>query len=370
MIYLFSTAVIFVFAITHNYSNRLGFNDNKKYIAFALLTYVAAFAYMLGSDTPEYVGFYQHLEPINFLTSNHISQYRYQPGFTIFCSILRFFSNNYLLFQFIHAILVNLVIFRFCNKYSHNPYISLLAYMLINYLEFNFEIQRESLAVICGLLAYDCYIHKRLLLSILYFFLAYFFHFSAIILLLIPVLLKFKSSKRNIYILALFAAISPWIWRSIPNAELFLLLTTDGSIYSSYINQEINTDYNLYYYISFYIMNMGIPLVVLFFIKNKNPYYQNLVLAFILFRMLSLFSYGFYRFSNYFVCFYWIALADFLPYICTKYKKNKVFVYAVVLSIICFTNQTKLFWYEAESNRYIFQRYYPYSDIIFDGKHF
>lgn len=365
MLYFFAIVVLFYFALAHKFTNIPGFNDKKKFIAFIILTYIASFAYMLGSDTPEYVYFYNHLVPISKLSSNIIEQYRYQPGFTIFCSIIKSISDNYLLFQIIHACLVNYVVFRFCNRYSCNPYISLLAYILINYLEFNFEIQRESLAVVCGLMAYEFYDRRKYIWAILCFFIAYYFHFSAIVLLLIPLCLSIKPTKRNTILLVSFAALAPWGWKAIPNADLFLAFSTDSTFYSGYINQELNTSYNMYYYISFYIMNMCIPLVIIWILRDKQPFYTNLVLIFILFKMLSLFSYGFYRFSNYFVCFYWIALADCLPYVCRRYNLKKPAIYALVLLVVCYTNQTKLTWFEDETGKYIYQRYFPYEDVIF-----
>ena len=110
---------------------------------------------------------------------------------------------------------------------------------------------------------------------------------------------------------------------------------------------------------------MCIPLVIIWILRDKQPYYTNLVLIFILFKMLSLFSYGFYRFSNYFVCFYWIALADCLPYVCRRYNLKKPAIYALVLLVVCYTNQTKLTWFEDETGKYIYQRYFPYEDVIF-----
>lgn len=366
MVYLLAVILLLLFAVNHKYTGSVGYGDGcKKYIIFTILIFIAAFAYMLGSDTPEYVYFYNHLVPIAKLDDNIISLYRYQPGFTIFSSLLCSISKNYLLFQVVHALLVNVVIFRFCGKYSRNPYISLLAYALINYLEFNFEIQRESLAIVCGLIAYEFYDNKKRIFSVLCFIIAYYFHFSAIALLLIPLFLRVKPNRSNTIIITVFAALAPWGWKVLPNAEMFLAFSTDSSFYSGYINQELNTNYNIFYYAFFYFSNMFIPLVVLYFLKDKRPYYINLVLIFILFKMLSLFSYGFYRFSNYFVCFYWIALADCLPYLCKKYRLNHTLVYSIILFIVFYTNQIKLTWFDSETGMFIYQRYFPYENVIF-----
>ena len=368
MVYVVAIAILFSFALKHKFTSVCGFNDKRKYISFAVLVCIASFAYMLGSDTPEYVYFYNHLVPIEELRANIVEQYRYQPGFVVFCSAIKAVSDNYLVYQIFHALVVNIAIFRFCGKYSCNPYISLLAYVLINYLEFNFEIQRESLAVVCGLLFYEFYDKRKFLGSALFFVLAYFFHFSAIAILLIPFLICINPSNCNIFVVSFLSALAPWAWKVLPNAEAFLALSTDSEFYANYINQELNINYNIYYYLSFYVMNMGLPIVIIWVSKAKKPFYTNMVLIYVLFKMLSLFSYGFYRFSNYFVCFYWIALADTLPLICKNYKLNKSAVYLFILSIVCYTNQTKMTWFDSETGKYIYQRYFPYESVVFDDK--
>ena len=67
-------AIIIILHLSLNVDNRgvVGFAGKSRYIAFVILFSISAFAYMLGSDTPEYYNFYTHLPSLNSLTRKNL----------------------------------------------------------------------------------------------------------------------------------------------------------------------------------------------------------------------------------------------------------------------------------------------------------
>lgn len=371
MTYFISLSIIIIFACTYKHADTSWrFLKSPQYvITFLVLTCIAGFAYELGADTDEYLSFYRGLAPIEKLNRNIIESYRYQAGFTIFCSFLRQVSDNYLLFQIVHALLLNIVIFRFVKKFSTNPYLALLVYCVVNFLEFNFEIQRESLAVVCGMFAFEMWEMGKKYIALGFVVLGYFFHFSILAILFLPLIQKFKPTNKNLTILVVMAALSPWVWQAIPNAELLLALTTDQDFYEHYINQSLTENYNLFYYVNFYLVNIIIPGVALFILRNKEYKYKNLIIGFMVFRSMSLFSYAFYRFSNFYAPFYWIILGEALYYLVSKYKSAKFIIVIASVYFIFNINNTKLMWFDPATGKKNYERYYPYVSVFEDNKY-
>ena len=366
MLYLIIILTFLVFAVSHNPGSPKEKWSIKFTFAFILISSVAAFAFNLGADTEEYFSVFKGVLPVKDITKSYLESFRYQSGFTLFFSVCKQFSDRYLFYQIIHSLIVNFVILRFVYKNTSNPYLTLLFYLILNFLEFNFEIQRESLAIVMGLLGMELWQNKKYLYSCLSFLIGFYFHFSIVGLLLFPILLKIKDSPKSIIMFSTAAAISPWIWQVIPNADLFLLLTSDADFYEGYIKQTLFNNYNLIYYLKFYFTNIAIPLFALYLLRNKQHPYKKMIYGFMIFRCLSLFSYGFYRFSNYYATFYWIVVAEALL-VFVRYSflyRIKFIFYSFSVLLIFWLNSTSLFWYDEDTGKKIYERYFPYKSIF------
>lgn len=365
MIYLILFLTVLFLSINFKQKGRDSGKWNGTYILlFTLITSVAAFAYKLGADTEEYYNVFKSLLPIEKLTTTQIESYRYQPGFLLFMSASKQLCDSYLLFQIFHAIIINYVLFRFVYNNTTNPYLAILFYLILNFLEFNFEIQRESMSVACGLICIELIQKRKYIYSIIPFIIGFYFHISIICLLIIPFLKLIKSNRKNIILFSAIIAISPWIWQAIPNAELFLFFISNDEYFQNYINQTLFDNYNLVYYIKFYLTNIGIPVFALYILRNKELPYKYLVYGYMLFRCLSLFSYGFYRFSNYYVVFYWIALSDALFMYAKSRQSMKAIIYILVPLLIFYLNSTSLFWTDEETGKKVYERYFPYESVL------
>ena len=98
--------------------------------------------------------------PLNKLTVSYVfDNANRQPGWIFLISILKSFSNDFFVFQFVQAIFINYAISRtivFNTKYI---FTATLFYFVYLYTELNFEVMRESFAV--GFLLFSLEAYKR-----------------------------------------------------------------------------------------------------------------------------------------------------------------------------------------------------------------
>lgn len=80
--------------------------------------------------------------------------------------------------------------------------------------------------------------------------------------------------------------------------------------------------------------------------------------------MLSVYSYGFYRITNYFIPFYWIGIGDAMIYIYHKYKIRKFVLCSLICIVLLYIYQNHLLAYESDRDRYVYERYLPYVTIF------
>ena len=341
-------------------------HSNREAKLFIFLAFISAINYNLGGDTPFYVSDFLDSKDLSHISFQYFTHSRFQPGWQILISTFRSITDNYIYYQIFHAILINLGILLFLRKYSSAFYLSTLCYLTINYLEFNFEIQRESFCVIIALLVFHLWENNHKGWCILFTILAFFIHKSAIVILFYPLINLIKLNRKNFVIFFVLSIITPYLWTLIPNANLLMELATGGEeTFQKYVNQQINENFNLNYYIIYALSNLIFPFVVLFFaMRNRKSRCWPYILVYIFVRMLSVYSYGFYRITNYFIPFYWIGIGDAMIYIYHKYKIRKFVLCSLICIVLLYIYQNHLLAYESDRDRYVYERYLPYVTIF------
>ena len=127
---------------------------------FLILSLISGLSFYLGADTRGltsghgYVDTFKSIPTISNLTSQDFSDDKMLPGFVVIMSFFRTLSPNYIWYQLFHAFLINFIVVYFVKK--NTPYVGLCLffYCMLYYLDLNFEIQRESYAIVLGLLMY------------------------------------------------------------------------------------------------------------------------------------------------------------------------------------------------------------------------
>ncbi len=373
MIYIL--IALFLLLLSYNYEFKQ--NDsrvpNTRWFPFILFvfTIIAGFRDGLGVDTKNYVDFFKQVPTIDYLSKSYFDFTRFRPGFVVFYSICKFLINNITFAFVLESLFVNYVVLLFIKKHTKYPYLSVLLYFIINYLEFNMEIQREAIAVALVLLAWMKYEDKKYIYSLCCFALATTFHISSIFAITIPLLDKIKFNKMWIVIAIVLIVVIPTVFFAIPNLSVIvelLLNSNQSAVVDEYTAQSFNQDLNLNYFL-LHLIHYGFMAYALYYLKSKghNRYAGHILIYMVLMYMTAV-SYGFYRFTNYLACFYILVLSDFLIcFLRTNRFVRKIpkLVLVVFLVYLTYYHESKLMIYDEVNLEYSYERYFPYKSILF-----
>lgn len=369
MIYLFVILLLLAFAVSSDFRSHESSQSKqgKFVIAFLLLTLIAGLRYMNGGDTLNYYTNFLNMPALDQLTAIDIETSRHQPGFTIFTSLCKSIVPNFTFQQLVHAIFINFSIFFFIKHKTQRVFLALLFYFMLNYLEYNMEIMRESMAVACVLFALHFYEKKRYLWALAFVVLGYEFHISCMIALLYPFLSRVYWTNKSALIVLALSIIIPLVYISIPNLNAYIvLLTNQDALADQYSVQELNPELNVNYYILFVFKYVLIPYVLLRIInKHGNFKYVGFIYAYIFLQLLGMYSYAFYRFANYFAPFYWLLFAESVYILLKKgfFRRTPrmAFMILVIMAFLYVYQNGQLIKYEGE---YLYERYIPYESVL------
>ena len=372
MIYIFVLILIFIGIYEYDLTNRL-FPSSKKntlyYTIAFILFFIAAFRYYNGGDTENYAEHFLQNPSWGELSEHHFYDFRYQKGYIYFVSFIKGIWDNFLIQQITTALIVNVVVFRFIKKHSPFVFLTTLIYFILNYFEFNMEIMRECISVSLGLLAYECLKSRRYVVMSILIYVAYQFHVSALILILMPLFAVVKFSKRSFFIVLVVAISFPSLYIAIPNLELYanLLFNQEDWINNQYLIQEYSDTLSVNYYITHILKFLVIPFVILWYVnKNVKFEFTGLVYAYALLQLLSMFSYAFYRFANYFAPFYWIALSYAIYLLISRQRELRTIILSFILMLMIYLHQYVQFSWDRNNNQYYYNRYIPYESVFFN----
>lgn len=180
MVYIIIFAIILCGIYRYDFLSRTDAKLGVFSYIFILLTCVSVLKYRVGSDILVYMSEYGDYLPLNKLTVSYVfDNANRQPGWIFLISILKSFSNDFFVFQFVQAIFINYAISRtivFNTKYI---FTATLFYFVYLYTELNFEVMRESFAV--GFFLFSLEAYKRNLWFKYYILvsISFLFHLSA-----------------------------------------------------------------------------------------------------------------------------------------------------------------------------------------------
>lgn len=341
------------------------------FIGFILFC-VAAFRYYNGGDTANYVNIFKSVPVFSELNEYDYSNFRFQRGYVIFVAVLKELWNNFLIQQIVTSLFINIVIFRFIRKYSPYIFLTTLFYFLLNYFEFNMEIMRECIAVAIGLLAYELISNKRYILGLLMIFFAYQFHISALILLILPFVTNIKFSKVSFFIVLGIGIILPTIYMAIPDLETYasIIFNQEDWVNDNYIKQDFSDTLNIRYYIGHLIKYAIVPFGMIWYINKRIEFrFNGLVYTYAMLQLLSMYTYAFYRFANFFAPFFWIATATFLYILIKENKKVRTIIFVAFFIVYLYLYQSVQLMWDDNKNNYFYNRYIPYNSVFVDGNY-
>ena len=284
---------------------------------------------------------YDILPTFSEIFSSDLVLVKLQPLWLLLNSTSKWIGPDFFVFQIIHALIINSIIFYFFSKYSRYFFTSILLYFLIFYGLYNFEILRESIAICFFLLSIDFYLNNK---WFKYYFLAFLslgFHYSAIILFVLPFLKKIKINIYSLFIMSLFAIIlNPYFLKAIN-----LVSGSDGL--STSIATYFDYEYSFFGLLTILLLNITYPFILLKFTSKKKSYYNSNLLLFtkfyIISGVLSLLFFVFFRFSNYFIPFLVLLISDTIHRV---FRSKKIIHLRRTVAFCIFLSLTTLHTYK------------------------
>ncbi len=363
MIYLFLLALALLLLLLYG-----GKRSNAKrpyYIYCGLLVAVAAARFRVGGDSLAYQDTFSNLPNLQGLLTFHFREAEFNPLWYVFNAIIKSIHNDFTFFQLVHALVVNIIVFRFIAHYALNKYWIMPFYLVLNYVYFNMEILREVLAICTFLLSVGHLLKKDWKRYYLLCIVAYLFHTSAFILFLFPLVnRRYKLWQQAVMVGVVFLMSTP-VTISFLEQNVFPLLGASAKA-ASYLSVQVSeTGF-------FYQLLKILPVFITFYIRKKTlrrqHVFSSLVFPYLLLGVLSSQYAGAYRFLNYLSIPMLVYVIDTL-YELFIFRKYVPFYYVgvragvllmVLLQLQYLTRDTS--YYAADSRYY--NRYYPYRNVL------
>lgn len=173
--------------------NKLSEQKKKKFkigmVVLAILPmfllFVLRYKY-IGADTIGYVRFFEkEIRSYSFTEIFNADEFRFELGFCLYVKIISLFTENYTVFFLVNAIIIFGIVMRFACKYTQNPFVFFFLFIALGTYQFMETGLRQALAITICLLAVDFIKGKKLIPSLLTVLVAYYFHKSALIFLVV-----------------------------------------------------------------------------------------------------------------------------------------------------------------------------------------
>lgn len=349
--------------------------DGKRYKdisfwgIFAVFFLLSGLRYRIGMDTHMYMnswGDYGDMWDFHWIDditrfqqkSEYVS--RFQPGWVLYCIIIRGFSKDFTLLQLVTSFIFNFAMFRMVKEYSKRPFLTLLMFFIsFKFIEFEFEIMREGVAVgIFLLFAFDAYMKKKWVKYYIWTFVAFMLHTSAVLMFALPLL---RNVDWKVWKYSLFFVLPGFIigiaGRLIFGDLVNVFLGGGDDFISQYTSSAFEKENNVNYAIMYGLQPTLLYLLTAFNIKRiENREFIPLMFFAISFMYMGMFYFTAARLVNYIIVIVFIGATPIMQYLIRRFRTMWV---VPVLMIIYFL--PTLYSFREPRN---LARYYPYQWVI------
>ena len=347
--------------------------DIKKKKAYQVLSYrlllliaigVAGCRCVVGGDTVRYMRYFE--EYPSLFEVNIFSYALFDPLWLLLNSAIKIIWDDFFFFQFVHAILLNILLFYLIKKYSGYKFTVVFFYFSYLYLYYNMEILREALAIAIFLYALRFYKSGNWGKYYLMVFVCFLFHSSAVVTFFIPLFRYVRYSFFKVFLLMLISIV---IFNYLsPVLEVLMMNPMMVQKFELYKDASLNTNAKILH-ILIYVF---IPMLVIYInntkLKNSNSWGNEFYMTYFFFASLSVGNTAIgNRFMNYIIPVLLLYYVEFLVLAlkCCYFKKVKVlfFIIAVCMPLgLKFSSYFKDTSY-AVPNTINYFRWFPYTNI-------
>lgn len=388
MIYFIILIAILLLTYIYDYREKTTGRTLWYIVIFVALVLLAGLRYRIGTDSIRYESYYQNVPMPWELKYNYFQKVRWEPGFVIFTSICRSISDDFTLFQIVHALIINSAVFLFFWKNTRHPFFAIFLYCFFSYIALNTEVLRESLAVAMFLFAWPFFKKSNFIVYYLFIVIGMFFHIGSSICLLCPLFVMpgvryfFTYGKRTIFICLALIVIGFAVNKMFFNyVKLLSFSATMVDRATAYAKDELGTStYNMMGVLGSLMKWAVYPMVAMYFLnkdskrhltteENKEERYaQAMAIMSVYIACLTIVINLFHRFNSYFILFAILIVSQW-TFTLLKVKKKRYrlgFVYwcLIFIPMLAFLIRAE-FKDVGFSNRLKeYMSYYPYASRL------
>ena len=346
-------------------------NTNRKYskiIYYAVhfgLIIIAGLRYRVGTDTIRYHEMFDN--------DIHWHLKLYQPVWNILNQLIDLTIGEFWGIQIICSIIFFLGLNKQFQQYPNSIFIATLLYFFPHFFTKNFELLRESLALgVFFLYGFKNLEKKKWINYYIISFICILIHLGSVYLFLLPILLKIKFEKINLFLLcnSLFMIFYFIDIRSdlLSLLQLVEALETKSNAYL--VNQS--NSYNINYVLkSLFEINLSLIFFnyIKFFLKPKQFILRFIAIPSVLISLGSI-TFIFPRLINYHLGII-IPLVGALFLNIIYFKIKKPFKLTILFSLILLFNISNYYsiFFSKKDDFYTYYKYYPYYSIFNKSKY-
>lgn len=375
-IYIFIFLYFLSLSIYYDNKSRTKGKSLWIILSFIILVLFAGLRNRVGGDTVNYQRVFEESPKIlDFLRNNNNLIELSQPLWLLIISVLKSLCDNFIVLQFFHAIVFNLLLFRFIVKTTNKPFAALLLIYCMSWITLSFEVMRESLCVVIYL---NSLFYLKARQPIKYFLInipSLFIHYFSFVVIFLTLVAYYLKRKFLVYLILAAVILITVLDVSIINESIIRLSLflgedlSDLSLYYLESDNYGNNNLNIFGVILNFIVILP-SLLILHSLNNhiNRELETKLVAIFILISILSAKITIFYRFMNYLWIIIIIETVNYLY----NYDKNKDIKYYIVLLLTVFLvirdvrDLYRPAWNESIGQVDYDYRYFPYKSIFQD----
>ena len=362
MIYIIVLLLILIPVIRYDFLKKTKGFKIWAFLELLVLILLVGLRYRVGGDTLTYIDYFDEYPTIQELFNFDFSSAQFKPLWYVYNAIIKFIWNDFTFFQIVQAIIVNTIVFWFCKKNVKYFFSAILLYYIGFYFYFNMEILREVLAVCIFLLIFRFVQEKRYVEYYLFSTIAFFFHYSAMIMFIVPILYLVKNiswkttliTAIGLFLLLSAVDISPLLVKLLLGNDLLNLK------FESYSSLDDKSNY-------IGLITIIFPIILLMIVdkyqdkENEGSPFKNLMFLYVQLTVFTAFFPAmFSRMSNFIVPFYVVFILVSIEKFSFKIDKSIFSLRGLAVRLI-------LFWF-------IFMRIYSLtkdtSDVMLGTRYY
>lgn len=370
MIYLVVLLLLLLLSFRYDICGKTIRRDQWYQVVLIIFILIAGLRYRFAVDTIGYLNsFYYNTPYLWEIDLAKLETFRFEPLWVFINSLVKSLGGKFFVVQIIQASIVNILIFKYFKKHISYPFLCVTLFFIMDYHYFCMMIMRNAIAIAICLFANDFFLEKKWKKAILLYTIAFLFHYSTLLIILItPFLMWLRLNKIGVVFLLSMLVVGK-ITSSYFEDVFALIAVTDGlsDKIDGYLESGLLDRDNVT--LNYYIFGLLVPFIYtflsLYYIKKRRCYdyllklepFVMIGMMLIVLRanigMLHRFT---YLYSVYFIVFYVQVFMD-------MYKRKRLLTKSVSLvrSFIIFSPFLFVTIYSAVKGSL---SYYPYYTII------